>query len=78
VDLSDPIAILQYLFGGDPPLPCEKSADVDDTGVLDLTDAVYLLQFQFLGGPPPEEPFPSCGNDATPDDLGCESVPPCP
>jgi hypothetical protein len=79
-DLSDVIAILGYLFiGADrDKLQCEKSADVDDTGVLDVTDGVYLLLHLFLGGPAPGEPFRSCGVDPTEDDLGCASFPPCP
>jgi hypothetical protein len=73
MDLSDPIAVLGYLFLGNSAPPCLDAADLDDSGILDLTDAVYSLSSQFMGGPPPESPFPGCGVDPTPDDLGCEA-----
>jgi hypothetical protein len=78
VNISDAVAILGFLFLGSPEtLPCRKSADTDDTGTLVLTDAVYLLNFLFLGGPQPPSPFSDCDVDPTPDDLDCESFPPC-
>ncbi|MCZ6795587.1 MAG: FG-GAP-like repeat-containing protein, partial [Planctomycetota bacterium] len=78
VDLSDPVAILGYLFLGAPPPSCLTSADADDNGVVDLTDAIRLLNFLFLGGPRPAAPFGECGTDPTPDDLTCESFDGCP
>lgn len=76
-DLSDAVCILIYLFQGVGPPACLTSADTDDSGALDLTDAVYLIGFLFLGQPAPPAPFPGCGDDPTPDDLGCEAFPPC-
>ena len=74
LDISDPVLILGHLFLGDPgKLACEDAADVDDSGVLDLSDPVYLLQYLFLGGLEPPSPFPLCGPDTTPSNLGCEN-----
>jgi hypothetical protein len=78
LDLGDAIAVLQLLFlGVAPEVRCLRSADANDTGAVNLTDAVYLLRFLFLGGPEVEAPYPGCGPDPTPDDLGCETYPPC-
>ena len=60
-----------------PEIPCEKSADSDDSGDLDLSDAIHLLQFLFLGGSVPPPPHNACGADATPDGLACQTYPPC-
>jgi len=77
--ISDPIVILGYLFGGDPKsLSCMKSADANDSGGVDLADAVWLLSYLFADGPAPPQPFPGCGTDPTPDGLGCAAFPLCP
>jgi hypothetical protein len=75
--LTDAIVTLHYLFRGGPPPACTKSADANDTGVVDLTDAVYLLNYLFRSGPAPAEPFASCGEDPRADELSCDSYPPC-
>jgi parallel beta-helix repeat protein len=77
-DLSDAVFVLTYLFLGGTAPSCEDGADADDNGALEITDAVYLLNYLFLGGLPPEPPFPTCGPDPTPDELGCEARGPCP
>ncbi|MBN1442902.1 MAG: hypothetical protein JXA90_09340 [Planctomycetes bacterium] len=78
IDLSDAVAVLQHLFLGRPQhLACEKSADSDDSGDVAITDAIQILQLLFLGGPPPEEPFPGCGLDESPDALSCDAYSPC-
>jgi hypothetical protein len=51
VDVSDPVALLGFLFLGDPPPECEPLADANDDGRLDVSDPVYILSFLFLGGP---------------------------
>ncbi|MBN1443435.1 MAG: hypothetical protein JXA90_12060 [Planctomycetes bacterium] len=76
-DLSDAVIILQFLFLGGRSLPCEQSADCDDSGVIEITDPIALLQFLFLGGLPPPAPFEECGHDETDDDLDCAEFPPC-
>jgi hypothetical protein len=79
LNIADAIALLSYLFlDGSYDVPCEKSADADDTGSLELTDAVYVLNFLFLGGPEPARPFPGCGSDPTEDPLSCASFEACP
>ena len=54
-----------------------KSADVDDSGVLDVRDPLWILLYLFAGGGAPPEPFLACGGDPTPDDLKCASSPVC-
>ncbi|OLE70212.1 MAG: hypothetical protein AUI36_04030 [Cyanobacteria bacterium 13_1_40CM_2_61_4] len=71
VDLSDAVAILSYLFlGGKAPV-CLDAADVNDNGNVDLSDSIFLLGHLFLGTPAPPLPYPSPGQDPTPDSLGC-------
>ncbi|HLU47844.1 MAG TPA: right-handed parallel beta-helix repeat-containing protein [Planctomycetota bacterium] len=70
-DISDPIALLLHLFAGREAPPCEKAADVDDSGSLELTDSVYLLSYLFQSGSPPSAPYPECGVDPTADELAC-------
>jgi len=53
LDLADGIYILNYLFRGGPPLPCEKAGDANGDCLLDASDAVYIIHYQFLDGPPP-------------------------
>jgi hypothetical protein len=77
LNITDPVALLSYLFLGLGEVLCEKSADTDDTGRLDLSDSILTLNFLFLGGPPPSEPFAACGQDSTEDTLTCTSFPPC-
>jgi hypothetical protein len=79
VDISDPIAVLGFLFlGGPERFACAKSADANDDGVIDISDPVLVLTNLFLGGQPIPEPFTRCGLDASPDDLPCEAVAYCP
>jgi von Willebrand factor type A domain-containing protein len=77
-EVTDAIAILRALFGGEPErIACEDAADVDDSGLLAVTDAISLLEALFRGGPAPVAPFPSCGPDPTEDGLGCEAHEAC-
>jgi hypothetical protein len=70
-NLSDALAILNYLFlAGDTPR-CLKAADANDDGSVNISDAVYLLGHLFLGGSPIPPPFPTPGPDPTPDELPC-------
>jgi hypothetical protein len=53
IDLSDPLAILNFLFRSGPaPAPFE-SADCNCDQMVDLSDALYLLNYLFRGGNPP-------------------------
>ena len=78
ITLVDAIIVLTHTFRGGQPIPCRKSADIDDSGKLDLADVIHMLMYIFVGSPSPRPPFPGCGFDATPDLLTCESFPPCP
>jgi hypothetical protein len=78
IDISDAIAILGYLFLGQPRrLSCLQSADTQDSGDVDVSDGIYLLSFLFTGGPRLDEPFRECGFDTTRDELTCEEFEPC-
>jgi hypothetical protein len=71
VNLADVIAGLSYLFAGGPAPDCLASADVDDSGRIEITDSIFLLRALFLGIGTVPAPYPSCGEDPTPDDLSC-------
>jgi hypothetical protein len=69
-DVSDPVAVLRFLFGPGQ-IPCEKAADFDDSGVIDVTDVIAGLGTLFQGAAQPVAPFPLCGTDPTSDTLSC-------
>lgn len=71
LDISDPVAVLGYLFVGLSPTRCPDAGDANDDGRLDVTDAIYSLGHLFGGGPPPPAPFPASGPDPTADELEC-------
>lgn len=71
VDISDPILILDFLFGATTQLICEDAGDTNDDGDINIADAVGALQFLFSGGGPLPAPFPDEGEDPTSDLLGC-------
>ena len=73
VNVSDPIATLDYLFRGGS-LTCEDAADFDDDGQNNITDAIGILRFLFEPGekPPVPPPFATEGLDPTLDGLTCE------
>ena len=72
IDISDAVAILNFLFVN-PAVPhCLDSCDMDGSKVLEITDGVFLLSFMFLGGGAPPAPFPDCGAAAGPSPLGCQ------
>ena len=76
-ELTDGLAILNYLFLDAPAPSCLDAADVEDNGVLQISDAIFLLSYLFLGGATPAEPLESCGFDPTIDALACASAPTC-
>jgi hypothetical protein len=53
LDIADGVYILNWLFRGGPPPPCEKAADANNDCAVDASDAVYVIEYQFLGGPAP-------------------------
>ncbi len=79
VDISDPIALLGYLFLGRETPTCLDAGDVDDDGSLGHADPIDLLAYLFENGPAPPAPGPNaCGPDPTDDALDCASFEPCP
>ena len=72
VDISDAIATLIWLFGGDASSPapaCLDGCDADDSGRVELTDAVAILSHLFRG-----ESLATAGTctlDVTEDSLSC-------
>ena len=70
LDISDGIAVINYLFIG-RELDCLDAADVDDDEALLITDGVYLLDFLFRTGSAPPAPYPAPGPDPEGDALGC-------
>ena len=74
-DLSDGVAVLLYLFVGTDELSCLDAADTNDDGNVELSDAVGILSYLFRSGDEPAAPHGGCGQDPTPDDLGCAEYP---
>ena len=78
VALADAINLATYLFGmGDEP-GCLVASDVNDDGGAGIDDVIVLLTYLFGGGAEPPAPFPTCGEDLTPDDQTCNVAPVCP
>jgi hypothetical protein len=77
-DISDPVAILTFLFQAGEIPTCLDAADINDDGLADISDAVAQLGNLFLGDPDPKDPFRSCGTDPSADPLGCVSFAGCP
>ncbi len=78
VNLSDPIHTLTWLFREGVKPCCLDAADADDEGRINITDPINTLGFLFFGIPQMGSPFPNCGEDPTPDELGCENYSICP
>ncbi|MCA8962155.1 MAG: hypothetical protein KDC38_16630 [Planctomycetes bacterium] len=71
VNLADAVKILEVLFSGGTPIPCQDTQDANDDGGVDVSDPIYLLTYLFTSGPAPSAPFPTAGIDPTPDGLAC-------
>ena len=73
INIADAIAMLGYLFGGEP-LNCVAAMDVNGDNVADISDPIYELAFLFSGGAGPVG-GPACTPDSTPPNppLECES-----
>lgn len=79
-DLSDAIAVFNFLFTGGTTPACMESANTNNDARVDISDGVFLLGFLFLGlaSPPPPGPPPNpCGEDTAEPDLGCETYDKC-
>ena len=76
-DLSDPVLLLEELFGSGSGLPCAAAADINGDDRLLLDDAITLLGLIFLGSPSTlPAPYPDCGLVDSLGALDCLS-PPC-
>lgn len=77
IDLSDPVQLLESLFGSGQPLDCIEAADINDDGVLLLDDVVLSLGNLFLANPAQlPQPYPDCGLDPQAVTLPCQ-IPSC-
>jgi hypothetical protein len=75
--MSDAIDVIRFLYvpGAASP-PCMDASDTNDDGEIVMSDPLYLLRYLYVPGQPaPVSPFPGCGNDLTPDTLGCSHHP---
>ena len=73
VNLSDAVAVLNYLFVTGVAPDCLDAADAADNGRVDISDAAFLLNFLFRRGSYPLPPYPLPGLDPTEDDQDdCE------
>lgn len=52
VDISDLVALVDYMFSGGPAPKPVALADVDGSCVQDISDIVYMVENMFFGGPP--------------------------
>ena len=79
IDISDPIAILRFLFQGAPEPGCMEAADADDDSDVTNTDPIFLLLHLFQEGVPLPHPGPDdpCGLDTDEDRFGCIEYPGC-
>ncbi len=73
VDIADPIFTINWLIRNGPAPACAASADSNDDGKTDISDPLYTIAYRFMAGPVPAAPFPSCGEDSTPDGLACDN-----
>ena len=70
VNLSDALAVVNYLFRNGKPPACPDSADFDDRDDIELTDMILIMNFLFNGVDLSAPPGPfQCGPDPTPDGL---------
>jgi hypothetical protein len=84
VNITDGIAIFNFLFLGGADPVCRESADANNDAAINITDGIFILNFLFLGGDDPPAPGPAggaCGPDpdapGSDGDLGCAEYPPC-
>jgi hypothetical protein len=56
IDVSDPVYLINYIFGGGPAPNPTVRGDADCSGAVDISDAVFLVIYIFAGGPVPHCP----------------------
>ncbi len=47
VDIADLVYVVDYMFLGGLPSPCEENFDCDDDGLITITDLVCLVEWMF-------------------------------
>ena len=83
VNISSPIFILNFLFGGGGDQPaCFEASDIDNDGQVNVSDPINLLNHLFGDGAPPAAPgLDECGLDpdepGSDKDLGCDRYDSC-
>ncbi len=79
VNIADPLAVLGYLFVGEPSeLACLDAADANDDGSINIVDATATLNFLFGDGfEPPTPGVTHCGPDPSDDELSCANSAAC-
>ena len=53
INISDPIALGNYLFSGGNRPPCMKACDANNDGSVNVSDSIFLYNYQFSGGSAP-------------------------
>ncbi|MGE3164483.1 MAG: DNRLRE domain-containing protein [Planctomycetota bacterium] len=76
-DISDPIVLLEQLFGSGAEANCVDACDANDDGARDIADVVSLLDLLFGQGPPLPVPSANCGFDPTSDAIDCARFSSC-
>jgi hypothetical protein len=71
IDLTDAIAILEFLFETPQEYRCLDRLDGNDDGDVNISDPIFVIFYLFEGGPAPALPFPNPGLDPTGDTLSC-------
>ena len=70
VEITDAIAVLNFLFSGGATPTCMDAADADDNSTVEITDPILILGFLFLGSAEPAPPGTTdCGMDPSADTL---------
>jgi hypothetical protein len=74
IDISDPLAILFFLFGGFDGIEeiCAEAGNANNDNHLDITDAIFILERLFIAPQPFPAPYPDCGPDPSLPSLGCD------
>ena len=71
-DITDLVALNNWLFGGGAGPTCLDAADANDDGAANIADSLFMANV-LLGVVPLAPPFPDCGYDPTPDPLRCDA-----
>ncbi len=64
-NVADLTYLVDYLFFGGLPPPCEEEGDVEGSGAINVADVTYLVAYLFMAGQPPSP----CGGDSLKADV---------